>query len=72
MSFDFVAPFGADRLVRVLAVLRVCLVHRHVDCRPLQPKLEIRIGDVLRSDLPYFDVCVANMPYQVFFNLDQE
>ncbi len=23
------------------------------------------MGDVLASTLPYFDVCVANMPYQV-------
>ena len=24
------------------------------------------VGDVLKTDLPYFDVCVANLPYQVF------
>lgn len=23
------------------------------------------VGDVLKTDLPYFDVCVANLPYQV-------
>ena len=27
--------------------------------------LEIIHGDVLRVDLPYFDVCVANLPYQI-------
>ena len=32
---------------------------------PLQSKLEIVVGDVLKNDLPFFDVCVANMPYQV-------
>ena len=33
--------------------------------RPLQSKLEILVGDVLKADLPFFDVCVANLPYQV-------
>lgn len=33
--------------------------------RPLQAKLQILIGDVLKTDLPFFDVCVANLPYQV-------
>lgn len=33
--------------------------------RPYQHKLEILVGDVLKADLPYFDVCVANMPYQI-------
>ena len=28
-------------------------------------KLEIIVGDVLKTELPYFDVCVANIPYQV-------
>lgn len=32
---------------------------------PLQSKLEILVGDVLKNDLPFFDVCVANMPYQI-------
>ncbi len=28
-------------------------------------KLQIIHGDVLKVDLPYFDVCVANIPYQI-------
>ena len=32
---------------------------------PLQHKLHLVMGDVLKADLPFFDVCVANMPYQV-------
>lgn len=28
-------------------------------------KLHVVVGDVLKTDLPYFDVCVANLPYQV-------
>ena len=35
------------------------------DCRPLASKLQIIVGDVLKMDLPFFDVCVANLPYQV-------
>ena len=27
------------------------------------------MGDVIKSDLPYFDVCIANMPYQVCVRL---
>lgn len=32
---------------------------------PMQTKLQILVGDVLKTDLPFFDVCVANLPYQV-------
>ena len=32
---------------------------------PLQSKLHIVVGDVLKTDLPFFDACVANLPYQV-------
>jgi len=28
-------------------------------------KLHIIVGDVLKADLPYFDCCVANLPYQI-------
>lgn len=34
--------------------------------RCLANKLEIKVGDVLKSDLPFFDACVANLPYQVW------
>ena len=33
--------------------------------RPYASKLQVIVGDVLKADLPYFDVCVANLPYQV-------
>ena len=32
---------------------------------PAQNKLQVIVGDVLKTDLPFFDVCVANLPYQV-------
>lgn len=33
--------------------------------RPEQRKLELIIGDFVKADLPYFDVCISNTPYQV-------
>ncbi|KAM6228197.1 dimethyladenosine transferase-like [Spheniscus humboldti] len=33
--------------------------------RCLANKLEIKVGDILKTDLPFFDACVANLPYQI-------
>ncbi|KAJ3088952.1 dimethyladenosine transferase [Physocladia obscura] len=30
-----------------------------------QKKLDIVVGDFLKVDLPYFDVCISNTPYQI-------
>lgn len=30
-----------------------------------QSKLHIILGDILKVDLPYFDICVANVPYNI-------
>ncbi len=30
-----------------------------------QSKLQLVVGDVIKTDLPFFDVCVANVPYQI-------
>ena len=30
-----------------------------------QPKLNMLVGDVIKTELPFFDVCVANVPYQI-------
>lgn len=30
-----------------------------------QTKLKIVIGDVLKTELPFFDICLANVPYQI-------
>lgn len=32
---------------------------------PYMSKLEIVVGDCIKSEFPDFDVCVANMPYQI-------
>lgn len=33
--------------------------------RPEQKKLDLIIGDFVKADLPYFDVCISNTPYQI-------
>ncbi len=33
--------------------------------RPEQRKLDIMIGDFCKTELPYFDVCISNTPYQI-------
>ncbi|MBN3312390.1 DIM1 transferase, partial [Atractosteus spatula] len=43
----------------------VAELQKRVQCTPLQTKLQIMVGDVLKTDLPFFDVCVANLPYQI-------
>ncbi|CAH1732650.1 unnamed protein product [Aphis gossypii] len=46
--------------VRLVAELK-----KRVMNTPYQNKLQIRVGDVLKSELPFFNVCVANIPYQI-------
>eukprot|EP00041_Stephanoeca_diplocostata_P009323 m.143330 g.143330 ORF g.143330 m.143330 type:complete len:276 (+) comp17695_c0_seq8:213-1040(+) len=43
----------------------VAELQKRVMGTPQQYKLQMLVGDVLRADLPFFDVCVANMPYQI-------
>ena len=33
--------------------------------RPGQKKLEVVVGDFIKADIPYFDVCISNTPYQI-------
>ncbi|KAL2217760.1 dimethyladenosine transferase [Thermoascus aurantiacus ATCC 26904] len=39
-------------------------VTKRVQGKPEQKRLEVILGDVLKTDLPYFDVCISNTPYQ--------
>jgi len=43
----------------------VAEVQKRVQGTRFQSKLEMKVGDVIKSDLPFFDVCVANVPYQI-------
>ncbi|CAB1319911.1 unnamed protein product, partial [Coregonus sp. 'balchen'] len=48
-----------------LRVGRYARLQKRVQCTPMQTKLQILVGDVLKTELPFFDVCVANLPYQI-------
>eukprot|EP01097_Dermamoeba_algensis_P004998 TRINITY_DN3183_c0_g1_i1.p1 TRINITY_DN3183_c0_g1~~TRINITY_DN3183_c0_g1_i1.p1 ORF type:complete len:301 (-),score=81.91 TRINITY_DN3183_c0_g1_i1:106-1008(-) len=43
----------------------VAELQKRVSDSPYQQKLQLIYGDVMKVDLPYFDVCVANIPYQI-------
>ncbi|KAJ5214814.1 Dimethyladenosine transferase [Penicillium chermesinum] len=32
---------------------------------PSQKRLDVILGDVMKTELPYFDVCISNTPYQI-------
>ncbi|KAE9400858.1 S-adenosyl-L-methionine-dependent methyltransferase [Gymnopus androsaceus JB14] len=38
---------------------------KRVQGKPSQKKLSLIIGDFVKADLPYFDVCISNTPYQI-------
>ncbi|KAJ1996669.1 Dimethyladenosine transferase, partial [Coemansia thaxteri] len=38
---------------------------KRVQGGPYQHKLEILHGDVMKRELPFFDVCISNTPYQI-------
>ena len=46
-------------------VRMVAELQKRVQGTALQSKLTIQVGDVLKSELPFFDLCVANIPYQI-------
>lgn len=42
-------------------------VTKRVQGRPEQKRLEVLLGDVIKTTLPAFDVCISNTPYQVLY-----
>ncbi|CCX06865.1 dimethyladenosine transferase [Pyronema domesticum] len=38
---------------------------KRVQGTPMEKKLSILLGDVIKTELPYFDVCISNTPYQI-------
>lgn len=41
-------------------------LQKRVQGTPMQAKLQILVGDVLKNpELPFFDLCIANVPYQI-------
>lgn len=41
-------------------------VTKRVQGKPEQKRLEVLLGDVIKTELPPFDVCISNTPYQVY------
>lgn len=40
-------------------------VTKRVQGKPEAKRLEVILGDVMKTELPYFDVCISNTPYQI-------
>ncbi|KAL7623470.1 Dimethyladenosine transferase [Parahypoxylon ruwenzoriense] len=38
---------------------------KRVQGKPEQKRLEVLLGDVIKTSLPQFDVCISNTPYQI-------
>lgn len=43
----------------------VAELQKRIQGTPFQSKVQLVIGDVLKTDLPFFNICVANIPYQI-------
>merc|ERR1712038_1242469 len=58
-----------DKVKKVIACevdpRMVAELQKRVQGTPFQSKLSIMVGDVIKTELPFFDVCVANVPYQI-------
>jgi len=58
-----------DKVKKVIACeldpRMVAELQKRVQGTHYQPKLAIMVGDVIKTELPFFDVCVANVPYQI-------
>ncbi|XP_035698957.1 probable dimethyladenosine transferase [Branchiostoma floridae] len=58
-----------DRVKKVIACeidpRLVAELQKRVQGTPSAHKLQMMVGDALKTDLPFFDICVANIPYQI-------
>jgi len=58
-----------DKVKKVIACeldpRMVAELQKRVQGTHYQQKLQIMVGDVIKTELPFFDVCVANVPYQI-------
>lgn len=71
-----VGPGTGNLTVRILERAKKCIcvevdprmaaeVTKRVQGTPEQRKLEVLLGDVIKTELPAFDVCISNTPYQI-------
>ena len=57
---------AAKRVIAVEVDPRmVAEVQKRVAETPAAARLQVLFADILKVDLPYFDVCVANVPYNI-------
>jgi len=58
-----------DKVKKVIACeldpRMVAELQKRVQGSHYQQKLHMLVGDVIKTELPFFDVCVANVPYQI-------
>ena len=56
----------AKKVIAIDLDPRMCAeVTKRVMGKPEAKRLEVLVGDVCKMELPYFDVCISNTPYQV-------
>ncbi|KAL9622056.1 MAG: hypothetical protein Q9160_003555 [Pyrenula sp. 1 TL-2023] len=71
-----VGPGSGNITVRILELVKKCIaveldprmaaeVTKRVQGKPEQRRLEVVLGDVVKTELPQFDVCISNTPYQI-------
>ncbi|KDE02818.1 dimethyladenosine transferase [Microbotryum lychnidis-dioicae p1A1 Lamole] len=71
-----VGPGTGNLTVRILEKCKSCTavemdprmaaeLSKRVQGKPEQRKLNLLVGDFVKTDLPYFDVCISNTPYQI-------
>lgn len=71
-----VGPGSGNLTVKILEKAKKCIaveldprmaaeVTKRVQGTPQGRRLDVVLGDVIKTDLPYFDVCISNTPYQI-------
>ena len=71
-----VGPGSGNLTVKILEKAKRCIaveldprmaaeVTKRVQGTPAARRLEVMLGDVIKTELPYFDVCISNTPYQI-------
>lgn len=71
-----VGPGTGNLTVRILEKAKRCIavemdprmaaeITKRVQGKPEAKRLDVLVGDVIKTQLPYFDVCISNTPYQI-------
>ncbi|KEF52218.1 16S rRNA (-N6/-N6)-dimethyltransferase [Exophiala aquamarina CBS 119918] len=71
-----VGPGSGNLTVKILEKAKKCIaveldprmaaeVTKRVQGTVMGKRLDVVLGDVIKTELPYFDVCISNTPYQI-------